>query len=72
VSMLRDPLNVDLSRWTPLHTRLIKLAASYLEVAYLCSSCDKAGSLRSSRQKQRVALESEAVAKLQNEPNFWI
>ena len=32
VSMLRDPLNVDLSRWTPLHTRLIKLAASYPEV----------------------------------------
>src|SRR4029079_5360520 len=31
VSMLRDPLNVDLSRWTPLHTRLIKLAASYSE-----------------------------------------
>jgi penicillin-insensitive murein DD-endopeptidase len=32
VSMLRDPLNVDLSRWTALHTRLIKAAASYPEV----------------------------------------
>jgi hypothetical protein len=59
VSMLRDPLNVDLSRWTPLHTRLIKLAASYPEVER--SSGDQAGSLRSSRQRQSVALESEAV-----------
>lgn len=29
VSMLRDPFNVDLNLWTLLHTRLIKLAASY-------------------------------------------
>ena len=29
ISMLRDPFNVDLNLWTPLHTRLIKLATSY-------------------------------------------
>jgi penicillin-insensitive murein DD-endopeptidase len=29
LSMLRDPFNVDLKLWTPVHTRLIKLAASY-------------------------------------------
>ena len=50
VSMLRDPLNVDLSRWTPLHTRLIKLAASYPEVERIFVHpaikqvlCDQAG-----------------------------
>jgi penicillin-insensitive murein DD-endopeptidase len=32
VSMLRDPLNVDRDVWTPTHTRLIELAASYPEV----------------------------------------
>jgi penicillin-insensitive murein endopeptidase len=32
ISMLRDPLNVDLQLWRPAHTRLIKLAASYREV----------------------------------------
>jgi penicillin-insensitive murein endopeptidase len=30
--MLRDPLNVDRDRWTPMHTQLIKLASSYPEV----------------------------------------
>jgi penicillin-insensitive murein endopeptidase len=32
ISMLRDPLNVDLHLWTPAHTRLIQLAGSYREV----------------------------------------
>lgn len=32
VSMLKDPFNVDPNKWTPLHTKLIKRAASYPEV----------------------------------------
>jgi penicillin-insensitive murein endopeptidase len=32
VSMLKDPFTVDPDRWTPLHTKLIKRAASYPEV----------------------------------------
>ena len=32
VSMLKDPLTVDANRWTALHTKLIKRAASYPEV----------------------------------------
>jgi penicillin-insensitive murein DD-endopeptidase len=32
VSMLKDPFTVDPDRWTPLHTKLIKRAASYSEV----------------------------------------
>jgi penicillin-insensitive murein endopeptidase len=31
-SMLKDPFTVDMKLWTPLHTRLIKRAASYPEV----------------------------------------
>ena len=31
-SMLKDPLTVDMRLWTPLHTKLIKRAASYPEV----------------------------------------
>jgi penicillin-insensitive murein endopeptidase len=49
ISMLRDPLNVDLHLWRPAHTRLIKLAASYREVERICSSRDQAGALRPSR-----------------------
>jgi penicillin-insensitive murein DD-endopeptidase len=30
--MLKDPLTVDPDKWTPLHTKLIKRAASYSEV----------------------------------------
>jgi penicillin-insensitive murein endopeptidase len=33
VSMLKDPFTVDPDKWTPLHTKLIKRAASYPEVA---------------------------------------
>ena len=50
ISMLRDPFNVDLNLWTPLHTRLIKLAASYPAVdrifvhpAIKQVLCDQAG-----------------------------
>ena len=32
VSMLKDPFTVDPAKWTPLHTKLIKRAASYPEV----------------------------------------
>ena len=32
VSMLKDPFTVDLDKWTSLHTKLIKRAASYPEV----------------------------------------
>jgi penicillin-insensitive murein endopeptidase len=32
-SMLKDPLTVDRDKWTPLHTKLIKRAVSYSEVA---------------------------------------
>jgi len=60
VSMLRDPLNVDLSRWTPLHTRLIKLAASYPEVERIFVHpaikqvlCDQAGRNRAWLSKVR-------------------
>ena len=30
--MLKDPFTVDPDKWTPLHTKLIKRAASYPEV----------------------------------------
>ena len=50
ISMLRDPLNVDRTLWTPVHTRLIKLAASFPEVdrifvhpAIKQVLCDQAG-----------------------------
>ena len=32
VSMLKDPFTVDPAKWTPLHTKLSKHAASYPEV----------------------------------------
>jgi len=32
VSMLKDPFTVDPDKWTPLHTKLIRRAASYPEV----------------------------------------
>ena len=32
VSMLKDPFTVDLDKWTPLHTKLLKRAASFPEV----------------------------------------
>ncbi|MGH6864758.1 MAG: penicillin-insensitive murein endopeptidase [Methyloceanibacter sp.] len=50
VSMLRDPLNVDLNLWTPTNTQLIRLAASYSVVdrifvhpAIKQVLCDQAG-----------------------------
>jgi penicillin-insensitive murein DD-endopeptidase len=50
VSMLRDPLNVDLNWWTPVHTMPIKLAASYPAVERIFVHpaikqvlCDQAG-----------------------------
>ena len=33
MSMLKDPFTVDMTKWTPLHTKLIKRAASYPQVA---------------------------------------
>ncbi len=30
--MLKDPFTVDFDKWTPLHTKLLKRAASYPEV----------------------------------------
>ena len=33
ISMLKDPFTVDMTKWTPLHTKLIKRAASYPQVA---------------------------------------
>ncbi len=32
VSMLKDPFTVDPDKWTPLHTKLLKRAASFPEV----------------------------------------
>jgi penicillin-insensitive murein endopeptidase len=60
VSMLRDPLNVDRSRWTRSHTKLIKLAASYHVVdrifvhpAIKQVLCDQAGGNRAWLAKVR-------------------
>lgn len=60
VSMLRDPLNVDRRRWAPVHTQLIKLAASYRDVerifvhpAIKQALCDQAGGDRSWLAKVR-------------------
>jgi penicillin-insensitive murein DD-endopeptidase len=60
VSMLRDPLNVDRDVWTPTHTRLIGLAASYREVerifvhpAIKQALCDQAGRDRAWLSKVR-------------------
>ena len=60
VSMLRDSLNVDRDVWTPTHTRLIGLAASYREVerifvhpAIKQAICDQAGRDRTWLSKVR-------------------
>jgi penicillin-insensitive murein endopeptidase len=60
VSMLRDPLNVDLGLWTSVHTRLIKLAASFPEIdrifvhpAIKQVLCDQAGRDRAWLSKVR-------------------
>ena len=60
VSMLRDPFNVDLNLWTLLHTRLIKLAASYPAVERIFVHpaikqvlCDQAGKDRAWLAKVR-------------------
>jgi penicillin-insensitive murein endopeptidase len=53
VSMLKDPFTVDPDKWTPLHTKLIKRAASYPEVVRIFVHpaikkvlCDQAGNDR--------------------------
>jgi penicillin-insensitive murein DD-endopeptidase len=53
VSVLKDPFTVDPGKWTPLHTKLIKRAASYPEVdrifvhpAIKKVLCDQAGNDR--------------------------
>ena len=53
VSMLKDPFTVDADKWTPLHTKLIKRAASYPEVERIFVHpaikkllCDQAGNDR--------------------------
>ena len=43
VSMLKDPFTVDSDKWTPLHTKLIKRAASYPEVDRLRASSNQEG-----------------------------
>lgn len=60
VSMLRDPFNVDLDQWRPVHTDLIKLAASFPEVdrifvhpAIKQVLCDQAGRDRAWLSKVR-------------------
>jgi len=60
ISMLRDPLNVDLRLWTPAQTRLMKLAASYREVERIFVHpaikqvlCDQAGRDRAWLSKVR-------------------
>jgi penicillin-insensitive murein endopeptidase len=53
VSMLKDPFTVDPNKWSPLHTKLIKRAASYPEVdrifvhpAIKKALCERAGNDR--------------------------
>jgi penicillin-insensitive murein endopeptidase len=60
VSMLKDPFTVDPDKWTPLHTKLIKRAASYSEVARIFVHpaikkllCDQAGNDRAWLAKVR-------------------
>lgn len=60
VSMLKDPFTVDMRLWSPLHTRLIKRAASYSEVARIFVHpaikqvlCDQAGGDRAWLAKVR-------------------
>lgn len=59
-SMLTDPFTVDMHLWTPLHTKLIKRAASYLEVERIFVHpaikqvlCDQAGADRAWLSKVR-------------------
>src|SRR5215469_10114988 len=59
-SMLKDPFTVDPDKWTPLHTKLIKRAASYPEVerifvhpAIKKALCEQAGEDRSWLAKVR-------------------
>ena len=60
ISLLRDPFNVDRDLWTPLHARLIQLAASYPDVERIFVHpaikqvlCDQAGKNRSWLSKVR-------------------
>ena len=60
VSMLKDPFTVDPDKWTPLHTKLIKQAASYPEVdrifvhpAIKKMLCEQAGNDRAWLSKVR-------------------
>ena len=60
VSMLKDPFTVDPDKWTPLHTKLIKRAASYPEVERIFVHpaikkllCDQAGNDRAWLAKVR-------------------
>jgi penicillin-insensitive murein DD-endopeptidase len=60
VSMLKDPFTVDPDKWTPLHTKLIRRAASYPEVdrifvhpAIKKVLCEQAGNDRSWLAKVR-------------------
>jgi penicillin-insensitive murein DD-endopeptidase len=60
VSMLKDPFTVDPDKWTPLHTKLVKRAASYPEVdrifvhpAIKRMLCDQAGDDRAWLAKVR-------------------
>jgi penicillin-insensitive murein DD-endopeptidase len=60
VSMLKDPFTVDPDKWTPLHTKLIKRAASYPEVERIFVHpaikkllCDQAGTDRAWLAKVR-------------------
>jgi penicillin-insensitive murein DD-endopeptidase len=60
VSMLKDPFTVDPNIWTPLHTKLIKRAASYPQVARIFVHpaikkmlCEQAGKNRAWLSKVR-------------------
>src|SRR4029078_7405384 len=59
-SMLKDPFTVDPNIWTPLHTKLIKRAASYPQVARIFVHpaikkvlCEQAGKNRAWLSKVR-------------------
>ena len=61
VSMLKDPFTVEPAKWTPLHTKLIKRAASYPEVdrifvhpAIKKVLCEQAGNDRAWLAKSRL------------------
>jgi penicillin-insensitive murein endopeptidase len=55
VSMLRDPFTVDPDKWTPLHTKLIKRAASYPEVDRIFVPSNQGGALRTGGRGSRLA-----------------